>query len=282
MKEKITNYFKLLRCKHYIKNILLFIPLIFSRHFTVLLLAKNIIAFFAFSFMASTIYIINDIKDVEKDRMHPTKKERPIASSKISIRSAWIIAIIMFILSNILNYFASPTYFSFLFLGLYFALNVAYSYKLKHQPIIDIFLLVTFYIIRLYYGGVVVGVEISDWLYLTVMSASFFLAFGKRRNELIKTASKTRSVLQYYNKDFLDKFMYLSLALTLVFYSLWTTEQNMKYLVISIPLLFVIFLKYSLDVEGNSDGDPTEVVMKDKTLIFLGIIYAIVMILLMW
>lgn len=272
MLGKMKSFFRLIRVKHYIKNILLFAPLFFAHKMTKGLILKELVAFFAFSFMASAIYIINDIKDANKDRLHPTKKYRPIANGEISVFKAIIIAIIMILLSLLFNYFTNSSINSYLILALYFILNIAYSFKLKHEPIFDIFLLASFYILRLYYGGVVVGVNISDWLFLTVMSASFFLTFGKRRNELMRS-SDTRSVLKYYNKDFLDKFMYLSLTLTLVFYSIWTIEQEIKYLIISIPLLFAIFLKYALDVEGESDGDPIEVLLKDKKLISLCVLY---------
>ena len=271
--KKIKTFLKLIRLKHYIKNILLFVPLFFAHKMTKGLMMKEIIAFFSFSFMASTIYIINDIKDVNKDRLHPTKRNRPIASGDISVFKAIVIAFVMGLLSLLLNYFTDSSSKSYLILILYFILNIGYSFRLKHEPIFDIFLLASFYILRLYYGGVVVDVNISDWLFLTVMSASFFLTFGKRRNELMRSSDKTRSVLKYYNKDFLDKFMYLSLTLTLVFYSIWTIEQEKKYLIISIPILFAIFFKYALNVEGESDGDPIEVLLKDKLLISLCILY---------
>lgn len=273
MKTKIKTFFKLIRCRHYVKNILLFVPIFFAHQMTRNLIIKEFVAFLAFSFMASTIYIINDIKDVAKDRLHPTKKNRPIASGQISIKRAIIIACLLGIFSLILNYFTYSSKESYLILISYFILNIAYTYKLKHQPIIDIFLLISFYILRIYYGGVVANVNISDWLFLTVMCASAFLTFGKRRNELLKSQDKTRSVLKYYNKEFLDKFMYLSLSLTLVFYSIWVIEQEIKYLIFSIPILFAIFLKYCLNVESDSDGDPTEVLFKDKILISLCIIY---------
>ena len=273
MMQKIKIYLKLIRVKHYVKNILLFVPLFFAHQMTKGIVLKECIAFFAFSFMASSIYIINDIKDVEKDKIHPTKKNRPLASGVISKKNAIFLTCILVVFSLILNYFTYSSKESFLVLILYFILNIAYTFKLKNEPIIDIFLLVSFYILRLYYVGIVVNINISDWIFLTVMCASFFLTFGKRRNELIKTSDKTRSVLKYYNKEFLDKFMYVTLSLTLVFYSIWTIEQEIKYLILSIPLLFMIFLKYSLNVEGQSDGDPTEVLFSDKVLIALSILY---------
>lgn len=275
--KKIKIFLRLIRIKHYIKNFLIFVPLLFAKQ----LFEKNFLSvvygFFAFSFLASAIYIINDLKDIEKDKEHPTKKNRPIASGLVSKKIAIIITCIMITLSFILNSFAANSIQSYVFLLIYFLLNLGYTLILKNVAIIDIFLLMIFYIIRIYYGAIIVDVAVSNWLYLTIMSSSFFLAFGKRRNEIIKMKNKTRNVLQFYNHEFLDKFMYLSLTLTIVFYSLWAIDQEIDYLVLSIPLVFLIFMKYSLTVEGNSDGDPTEVLMNDKILLGLCVIYFIIM-----
>ena len=274
--KKIACYFKLLRIKHYIKNVLIFIPIIFANELTKANLKAAFFGFFAFSFMASTIYIINDIKDVKNDRLHPTKKYRPIASGEISIFKANILAVIMFILSLVMNYFVKEQVISYTILISYFCFNLFYSFGLKKRPIIDIILLVSFYILRIYYGGFIVGIDISDWLFLTVTCAALYLTFGKRRNEFIKSKD-TRDVLKHYNKEFLDRFMYLSLALTLVFYSLWVIEQQIKYLSFSVLIILIIFLKYSLIVEGESDGDPTEIIFKNKSLLVWGFVYLVFM-----
>ncbi len=272
--RKIVIYLKLIRVKHYIKNFLLFVPMIFANVFTKSNLKTAIIGFLSFSLMASVIYIINDIRDVKNDRNHPTKKNRPIASGEVPIVVASIVAFILFILSLLVNYFIKERIIGYSLLMSYFCFNLFYSFGLKKLPIVDVMLLVSFYILRIYYGGAIVGVTISDWLLLTVTFAASYLTFGKRRNELVKTKD-TRDVLKFYSKEFLDKFMYLSLALTLVFYSLWVIEQHVKYLPFSVLILFVIFLKYSLIVEGESDGDPTEIILKDKVIVGLVLFYFI-------
>ena len=264
---------KLLRVKHYIKNFLIFIPFIFGSFVTLVDLKNIIIAFFAFSLMASCIYIINDIRDVEKDKNHPTKKDRPIASGKVSKGVAKICAMLLFVGSLVLNSFSSVNIYSYMWLLIYFVLNLLYSYKLKHVPIFDIVMLVSFYIVRVYYGATIVAVPVSKWLYLSVMTFASFLAFGKRRNELKRSGDETRAVLKFYNEKFLDKFMYLSLAIGITFYSLWAIEHTNEYFAYTIPLVFIILMRYSLIIEGESDGDPVEVIIKDKTLILLGLIY---------
>lgn len=170
----------------------------------------------------------------------------------------------------------------FICLVIYFILNIGYSIKFKHVPIVDIAILCSGFLIRVIYGGCCIGVTVSSWLYLTVMSMAFYLVLGKRRNEALRLNSKTRDVLNYYNKEFLDKFMYLSLGLAIVFYSLWTTSNNFcryEYLLIwTVPLVILICMKYCMIIEGNSDGDPVEVVLGDKVLFSLIACYLIVMI----
>ncbi|MDD3341511.1 MAG: hypothetical protein PHN72_04930 [Bacilli bacterium] len=133
------------------------------------------------------------------------------------------------------------------------------------------------FLLRVYFGGVVVDVEISSWLYLTVLSGALYLVIGKRRGELLKNKADARPVLKYYTKEFLDKFMYLFLALTLVFYSLWCTVGGGNLLIYS--LLFVIFIvmRYSLIVEGDSLGDPVDVLFQDKILLVTVLLYGIYM-----
>lgn len=266
---------KLLRVKHYIKNILIFIPFVFGTNLGIHKIENMLVAFFAFSFMASVIYILNDLKDVEKDKLHPVKKNRPIASGKVSKASAIIIAVLLFIASMILNFLASGSCKSYFWLGIYFVLNILYSLKLKEIPIIDIAVLVAFYIIRVYYGAAIAAVPVSNWLFLTIMSAAMFLAFSKRRNELKRRGASSRSVLKFYSLKFLDKFMYFSLAVTTVFYSLWAVEQANRCFAYTIPLLLIIFVRYCFVIETTDNDDPVEIVTKDKMMLLFEIAYVL-------
>ncbi len=276
------KYIKLLRVKQYIKNFIVFLPLLFAKELFSSELSNVIFGFIAFCFISSVVYIINDIKDVSYDKKHDTKKNRPIAKGDISVLKATIIMIVCFLLSILFNYFsAGLCLYSWLLLFFYLVLNVFYSFIGKNIILLDLLLLVVFYIIRLYYGSIIIDVSVSNWLFLTTMSLSFFFAFGKRRNELLQYKSKSRLVLQNYNKDFLDKFMYSSVTLSIVFYSLWVVEQNIKYLFFSIPFLFVILMKYCLDVESDLDGDPTEVFFRDKVLIGLTFLFCIFFVIIM-
>lgn len=285
--DKVKNCIKLMRVKHYIKNVLIFLPLIFSLNFNNFQMDIRVfLGFIAFSLTCSIVYIINDIQDVEKDKQHPVKCKRPIASGKISKKEALILALILFIITTIICVQSKFDYNSILILGTYLVINILYSKILKNIPLIDVVVLVACYVLRVLFGATLIGVSVSHWLYLTIISFAFYLALGKRRNEMTKSmenGTETRKVLKYYTKDFLDKNMYMCLALTIVFYSLWCVDEvtitkfDINYLIWTIPLLIIICMKYSLNIEGNSYGDPVDVILSDKILIILILIYCIFM-----
>lgn len=286
--KKLKNILKLMRIKHYLKNGLIFLPLIFnSQLFEIKPLLMTFYGFISFCLISSAVYVINDIKDVEKDRMHKIKKNRPIASGAISIKEAILLFIVLTISSLCINIFIIKEFSSILLISLYLILNIKYSLGLKNIPIIDVVILVSGFVIRVIYGASITSIEISKQLYLTVMSGSFFMGFGKRRNEIIKQGNDSRAVLKYYTKDYLDKFMYACLVLTLMFYSLWsvdtsTTAKFGENMIYTIPLVMIIFMKYCLDIEGNSYGDPVDVITSDKILMCMVGILAISMYILIY
>lgn len=272
------KYLKLMRVKHYLKNVLVALPVIFAGvALHPVNIFKTIIAFITFSLTSSIIYIINDIRDVEKDRKHPVKKKRPIASGEVSIKAAVILAILLFIATIAILYFSGLLFnYGVIVLLVYFVLNLGYSFGLKDIPLVDITILASGFVLRALYGGLLLNIDLSNWLFLTVLSGSFYMALGKRRNELIKLEGKeTRKVLKYYTKEFLDKNMYMFLSLSIVFYSLWSTlGVDNRFFKFSSILLILILMKYSLNVEQDSLGDPIEVILGDKILIILAFIYA--------
>lgn len=268
---------------------LIFLPILYSgKIFHIKDLSITIIAFLSFSLIASAVYVQNDILDVEKDRKHPKKKERPIAKGTISIKNAKIFFCALVIISLLIQFTlykinlltASNFFISTGFLLFYLGINIFYSRYLKKIPIIELFILSIGFLIRVYYGGEMINVSISSWLYLTVLSFSLYLGIGKRRGEILYQKKQTREVLKYYPKEFLNKAMSMFLTLTLVFYSLWCTmgyqgaTQNNK-MIYSVFIILFITLRYSLLIEGKSDADPIEVLTKDKTLIVSICIYAI-------
>lgn len=291
--KKIETFCALLRIKHYIKNVLVFIPLVFSGELTdPRLIRKSVGGFIFFCLVSSIVYIINDIQDYEFDRNHQTKKERPIASGLISKKNAYITIGLLFILfcvlsislntsgGGIANLIGIPL--------LYLMLNVAYSLGMKNIAILDVVIIATGFIFRTVYGGVIINVEISNWVYLTVISGSLYLGLGKRKKELDRMSiHPTRKVLTDYSTNFLDKNMYMCLTLCLMFYSLACIDIKTKAaqmggdLIWTVPLVLVISLRYNMDLEGKSEGDPTGIILGDKWLILLilgfilGIIFTI-------
>lgn len=285
------KYLKLMRIPHYIKNLLILLPIVFSaglfEHWSNLVVLAG--GFLAFSFLCSCVYIVNDVIDAPKDRLHSQKKHRPIASCAVSVKAAFVLLGILLIACGLIALWLIREWGSqpgiLLWLGVYLILNVLYSLCLKNYPIIDVAILTSGFLVRLLYGSALTGIEVSNWLYLTVIAMSFYLSLGKRRNEILAHGEKgsTRKVLQYYNQQFLDKNMYVFLGLTIVFYSLWTVDANTissigaNYLVWTVPLVILICMKYSLSVEGPSSGDPVEVLLRDKVLLALVFVYACVM-----
>lgn len=277
-------YIQLMRPKHYIKNFLIFFPLVFSGNlFDLKLLFPTIIAFFAFSFAASIVYVINDIRDKEKDKLHEKKKNRPIASGKVSIKNAIFLALFLFILSFGCQFFATShvAHMSYIYILVYIIINLAYSFGLKNVPLVDVTILVTGFLLRVLYGSAIIDVAISNWLYLTVISISFYFGLGKRRNEIMKSGKKSRPVLQYYNQQFLDKNMYMCLSLTVVFYALWTVDPSNvlktgNLLIWTVPMIILILMKYSMNVESDSFGDPVDVVLEDKILLGIILLYGMI------
>ena len=180
--NKIRSLIKLMRPKHYIKNLLIFVSIFFDRNiFAGSILAKVICGFVAFCVISSAIYIFNDIHDVEQDRRHEVKKNRPIASGAISVKLAYIIAFGLFILAVAINWFCGFGWQAMTIMLVYFVCNLGYSLGLKNIPFLDIVLLVMGFMLRVLYGAAIIGSGVSAWVYLTVISLSFYLGLGKRK-----------------------------------------------------------------------------------------------------
>ena len=276
------KYVRLVRAKHYIKNFLIFLPLVFNgSFFEKEKLGQAFAGFIVFCCVSSAVYIINDLKDLEKDKKHPTKCKRPLAAGLISKKMALLVLSILLFLAICLSILVIPISAA-LFPLLYFILNIAYSFGLKNEPIIDVTILSSGFIFRILYGGQINEIQISNWLFLTVLAMALFFSLGKRRNELIMTSGiETRSVLKKYPVSFLDKGMYMCLTLGNVFYALWSmdsvTEARYHHfpMVYSFPIVLLITLRYCYIIEGKSDGDPIEVIIHDKMLLVLSFIYII-------
>lgn len=287
-----------LRVKHWVKNALVFFPLVFAgRALNPQSLFEGCLAFIAFCFVSSFVYILNDVKDIESDRMHPTKRNRSIASGRVKVPVAMALAIALAIIAiAITSLFAQKVWQSIILIALYGLLNIAYSFGAKNIPVVDIGILAAGFLLRVLYGGTFCGIPISSWLFLTVLSLAFYFALGKRRGELKRYGAAARKSLQKnggghgYTADFLDKNMYVFLACGFVFYSLWTFERigsfsasfNFSTLlfVLGIPMAMLICMRYSMDVESDDcDGDPVNTVLADKPLLLMIALWVLIMLL---
>ncbi|MBE5907682.1 MAG: decaprenyl-phosphate phosphoribosyltransferase [Lachnospiraceae bacterium] len=280
--NKLKAYVKLLRIKHYIKNGLVLLPLVFSGQLLQMDSMTHAIAgFVSFCLVSSAVYILNDIQDVEKDRQHPTKCKRPIASGAIPVPTAWVVWGICLLLAVGIGLLVQQPLVSYAALLAYFILNVGYSMAWKNVPLLEIAILVSGFLIRLLYGSLATGIPVSGWLFLTVISISFYLGFGKRRNEWRMQqkmhSSDTRKVLEAYTESFLNRSMGMFLCMSIVFYALWAVNHDSQVLLWSVPLVMLGALRYSMDVEGmDASGDPIEMIYGDKVIWLLGILSVVV------
>ena len=270
--ETLLKYVELLRVKHWIKNILIFVPAFFTRE----IINRDVFvdlsfAFFSFSLTASAVYILNDYVDVKKDRMHPRKKNRPIASGAISKKQA-IIMFLGVVIINIfvLNFVSRGVWIYF---GIYFVLNILYTFKLKHISIVDVMIISFGFLLRIYLGGEVSDVLISKWLIVMTFLLSLLIASAKRRSELISLKKNhTRKALDGYSITFLDHSITLLSSVTVIAYIMYTLSENVVALYGDSTYLntfFVIFgiLRYlQLMFVYNQTETPTTLLFKDRIL----------------
>ena len=274
----MMKYLKLLRVEQWVKNLFVFLPLFFSGNITHLdLLVKSIFAFFIFSLTASSIYIINDYSDIESDRKHPEKKNRPLASGAISKSTAKIILFVLLLLITVSVFFSQDYLLDNLWkfvsiIGFYFIMNLAYTFKLKHVAIVDVMIISTGFVLRVLAGGYATGILISQWAILLTFVLALVLAIGKRRGELINAqiSGKTRKSLDGYNVQFADIALSISCALAIVCYLMFTLSPEVQqrfhsrvfYTVIFVVFAFLRYLQQTLVY--NKTESPTKIIYKDR------------------
>ena len=274
----MKQLYYLFRVNHYIKNLLVFTPLLFTSGLSDLSkLVLSFKAFIIFSLVASVVYIINDLFDIKFDKKHPQKRKlKPLASGKISISFAYFSIAILLIISifillnnkNLINVFL-----------IYIIMNVFYSFFLKFIPILDIFILSFNYILRVYAGSVIIDVPLSNWMAITIFAGAIFISALKRRQEIIIHGTSSRPVLKKYSINYLNKIADYSAILSIVFYCLYVISVNEK-LVITIPLVLFGILRYSyLSESKNFSDSPIDEIIKDKQNLILVIIWLILILL---
>ena len=269
--NKICNIIKLMRPKQWIKNMFVFGALIFSNSFTYIrLLTLTILAFIAFCFISSSVYVLNDIVDIEKDKAHPKKCKRPLASGAVTIKEAIITGVILVIASLAIG-FSINIYLGVVIL-IYLANNLLYSFKIKNIVLLDIFSIAIGFILRILAGSAAINIMASKWIILCTLFLSLYLGFGKRRNEILllgNTADNHRKILTEYSIEFLDQALNIVLTCTIVFYAMYTAVGNLNRYMMG-TTIFVVYgvLRYNYLIFTNDEGgSPTEMVLEDKPLL---------------
>ena len=279
----IKNYIQLLRVPQWIKNFFVFVPLMFSLHlFEADYFLATLQAFVIFCIASSFIYIINDIIDVEADAAHPKKKYRPLPSGKISTQSAWIIAIVIFLLLSVLSFF-SPIEFNYFLLS-FILLNILYSIYFKHIVILDVFSIAAGFTIRVLAGAAIINVPVSSWLILTTMFISLFLGVMKRHSELEQVTelekTPTRKVLAEYSLTFTNQMATVAAAGVIICYALYTVSQRTvsvfgtENLIYTTPfVVFGIFRFMYLEYLNQKGENTTQIMLTDLPMILTVIFY---------
>ncbi len=279
----LKSILKEMRLHQWIKNTFVLIPLVFDRQlFSIEPLSTTIIGFFLFCFVSSSVYLINDIMDVEADRKHPKKKFRPIASGALPIPIAIIAAIILVSISIVAGYFLSQSFL--LILLIYFLINLAYSLRLKHTPLLDVMIIATGFVLRVAAGVSIIQVErFSPWLYVVTTVLALFFGLGKRRGELAtiqQNNNEQRRVLDGYTIPLLDQLITIISATTIISYSLYTfSAPNLPdnhAMMLTIPFaIYGIFRYLYLIQVKNEGGAPDELVLSDRPLQVTFLFFAI-------
>jgi 4-hydroxybenzoate polyprenyltransferase len=278
----ILTFLSILRPYQWVKNMLVFSGLIFS---TSLFKSNNVVtslsAFVIFCIASSGIYILNDLRDIKFDVNHPVKKNRAIASGKVSKISAGITMFILICSAILLSYILDKRFF--IIIIVYIILNIAYSFGLKNVVILDAFIVAIGFLLRAFGGCVVIHVEVTPWLFICTLSLALIVSFGKRRNEtnVLKTEAKNhRETLQFYSVQLLDIILTICSALAIGTYSLYTmagetvSRFGSQRLIMTTPfVMYGVFRYLYLIYTQDKGSDPTKLLVKDIPTLINGFLW---------
>ncbi|KQB83462.1 decaprenyl-phosphate phosphoribosyltransferase [Corynebacterium lowii] len=278
-KNLLDGMIKALRPKQWVKNVLV-VAAPAAAGAEALLNQRTLIdvalAFLVFCLAASSIYLINDARDVEADRQHPTKRFRPIAAGVLPVSVAYAMAVILIAAAVGISFFASSGYGLAVVVGVYIALQLGYCFGWKHQPVIDIALVSSGFMLRAMAGGVAAGIALSQWFLLVAAFGSLFMAAGKRYSELLlaeRTGAKIRKSLRGYTPTYLRFVWTLAATAVVMSYALWGFEMatavdsssGVWYQISMVPFAIAI-LRYAADVDRGDGGAPDELALSDRVL----------------
>lgn len=268
---KILPAISLMRPHQYIKNLFIFLPIFFTQKITDIdLLLSTIIAFIAFSLTASAIYAMNDYYDLEQDKQHPKKKNRPLASGSISKKQTIvIISILLFVGMGIMLLLSTQ---AAIILVVYVVMNIAYSGYFKHIAIIDVTIIALGFVLRLFVGAAVTDVPLSNWIVIMTFLLALFMALAKRRDDILiylDMGKEVRRVMDGYNLRFLDTAMTIAASVVIVAYAIYSisvvgTAKHGQYLYLTVIFVILGIMRYLQIIFVYKDsGSPTRIIIKD-------------------
>jgi decaprenyl-phosphate phosphoribosyltransferase len=264
-----------LRPKQWVKNAFVLAPLLFSGSFTRPDAVRDaLLATLLFCVASSATYVLNDLADIKADAAHPVKsRTRPLASGAASVSAAWTLEAVL--VTILLASFAWKWQTASV-AAAYLALNIAYSFKLKHMPVLDIFTLASGFVFRVFAGALAINVQLSSWMLITTLSISLYLASIKRREELATSGDAARSVLRYYTPRLLDRYAETAALSAIVFYGLFVVTIRPR-LNVSMPFVLFGLFRYWYIVEQKGHGEsPTDIVWTDPVLIITVVLWGAV------
>jgi 4-hydroxybenzoate polyprenyltransferase len=270
---RISDIIKLMRPHQYIKNLFIFLPLFFAARIAdTSLLLNAFIAFVAFSLVASAIYTLNDYHDIEEDRQHPKKRNRPLASGAITKSQA--IGIMTLLLVAGVALMASLSLSATAILLAYVGMNIAYSLYLKHVAILDVTIIAIGFVLRLFIGSAVTNVPLSMWIVIMTFLLALFMALAKRRDDVLiylETGKKMRKVIDGYNLQFLDSAMAIMASVVIVAYTIYTTSAEVvervhsEYLYLTALFVIIGIMRYlQIAFIHKESGSPTRIILEDS------------------
>ena len=282
-KSPLPAWLRAMRPKQWVKNILVFAaPVAAGALFQPHVLINTLWAFVAFSLISASIYLINDVRDVDADRLHPKKRFRPIAAGELGSTAAIVLAAVTMAVSFGIGFWVAPMLG--ITLAIYWLLQVGYSMFLKHQPIIDLAMVAAGFLLRAVAGGVASGIELSQWFLLVACFGSLYMVAGKRYSEMKELGSEagTRASLERYSLSYLRFVWAISCSIVIMSYSLWTFEQaretqlwGVPWTTISIVPFTLALLRYAMDIDAGNAGEPEDVVLNDRVLQALAVLWLI-------
>lgn len=272
-----------MRPRQWVKNILvLAAPVAAGSLFQPAVLINTAWAFVAFCLISASIYLINDVRDVEADRQHPKKRLRPIAAGELSPRTALILAAVTLVAAVVIGYLVNPLLA--VTVAAYWVLQVGYSLFLKNEPIIDLAMVAAGFLLRAVAGGVASGIELSQWFLLVASFGSLFMVAGKRYSEIVELGpdAGTRASLARYSDSYLRFVWTMACTAVIMSYSLWAFEQRgdiewlgLPWHAFSIAPFTLALMRYAYVIDRGDAGEPEDVVLKDRVLQVLGVAWVI-------